>query len=152
MAGGLDYPHVAEAGDLIEEKRRYGYSSPMRRVSEMAHVAGMVQIGMRGVGSARITEIEPARPYGGRIVSAREVHTHGVEAALQYVPEGARVVISLDCDGPDPNVMPGVVARSPGGLKYTQVIDVIAGVGGGPGSQDLTWSSILRPTLTACQP
>ncbi|TGV65619.1 agmatinase, partial [Mesorhizobium sp. M00.F.Ca.ET.158.01.1.1] len=26
---------------------RYGYSSPMRRASEMAHVAGMVQVGLR---------------------------------------------------------------------------------------------------------
>lgn len=108
---------------------RYGYSNPMRRVSEMAHVAGMVQGGMRGVGSAGITEIEAARHYGSRIVTAREVHTHGVEAALRHIPEGARVVVTLDCDGLDPSIMPGVAARSPGGLTYTQVIDLIAGVG-----------------------
>ncbi len=108
---------------------RYGYSSPMRRVSEMPHIAGIVQVGMRSVGSARINEIGAARDFGSRIITAREVHAHGVEVALRHVPEGARVVITLDCDGLDPSIMPGVAARTPGGLTYTQIIDLIAGVG-----------------------
>jgi len=108
---------------------RYGYSSPMRRASEMTHVAGIVQVGMRGVGSARPTEIEAARVYGTRFVTAREVHTHGVAAALQHIPEAAKVVVTLDCDGLDPGIMPGVAARSPGGLGYTETIDLIAGLG-----------------------
>jgi agmatinase len=105
----------------------YGYSNPMRRASEMAHVAGMVQVGIRGVGSARSAEIEAAQRYGSRIVTAREIHAHGVEAALRHIPEGAKVVVTLDCDGLDPSIMPGVAARTPGGLTYTQVIDLIAG-------------------------
>ena len=108
---------------------RYGYSSPMRRASEMPHVAGIVQVGMRGVGSARRAELEAATAYGSRIVTAREVHAQGIEAATRHVPEGAKVVITLDCDGLDPSIMPGVIAPSPGGLTYTQVIDIISGVG-----------------------
>ncbi|MEP7457129.1 agmatinase [Phyllobacterium sp. SB3] len=108
---------------------RHGYSNPMRRASEMTHVAGIVQVGIRGVGSARLSEIEAARSYGSRIVTAREVHSQGVEAALRHIPDGARVIITLDCDGLDPGIMPGVAARTPGGLTYTQVIDLIAGVG-----------------------
>ncbi|RUU77042.1 agmatinase, partial [Mesorhizobium sp. M7A.T.Ca.TU.009.01.1.2] len=108
---------------------RHGYSSPMRRASEMPHVAGMVQVGLRSVGSARITEIEAARRYGSHFVTAREVHAQGVEAALRHIPEGARVVVTLDCDSLDPSIMPGVAARTPGGLTYLQVIDLIAGLG-----------------------
>ncbi|RWP91494.1 agmatinase [Mesorhizobium sp.] len=108
---------------------RHGYSSPMRRASEMPHVAGMVQVGLRSVGSARITEIEAARRYGSHFVTAREVHAQGVEAALRHIPEGARVVVTLDCDSLDPSIMPGVAARTPGGLAYLQVIDLIAGLG-----------------------
>lgn len=104
-----------------------GYSSPMRRASEMAHVAGMVQVGLRSVGSARDTEIAAAQAFGSRFVTAREVHANGIEAALRHIPEGARVVITLDCDGLDPGFMPGVGARTPGGLTYTQVIDLVAG-------------------------
>ncbi|TIX89543.1 agmatinase [Rhizobium sp. P44RR-XXIV] len=108
---------------------RYGYSSPMRRASEMQHVAGMVQVGLRGVGSAGLTEVEDARRYGSHFVTARKVHAEGVEAALRHIPEGARVVVTLDCDSIDPSVMPGVAARTPGGLTYTQVIELIAGLG-----------------------
>jgi agmatinase len=108
---------------------RYGYSNPMRRASEMAHVAGMVQVGLRSVGSARLAEIEAAQRYGSRFVTAREVHAEGVEAALRHIPQGARVIVTLDCDGLDPGIMPGVAARTPGGLTYTQVIDLIAGLG-----------------------
>lgn len=111
------------------EGERYGYSSPMRRASEMAHVAGMVQVGLRSVGSARLPELEAARRYGSRLITAREIHALGVDAALRYIPEGARVVVTLDCDGLDPGIMPGVAARTPGGLSYTQVIDLIAGLG-----------------------
>lgn len=92
---------------------RYRYSSPMRRASEMPNVAGIVQVGLRRVGSARITDIEAARRYGSRFVTAREVHAHGVEAALQHIPERARVVVTLDCDSIDPGIMPGVAARTP---------------------------------------
>ncbi|PLP57053.1 agmatinase [Mesorhizobium loti] len=108
---------------------RHGYSSPMRRASEMPHVAGMVQVGLRSVGSAKLTEIEAAQRYGSRFVTAREVHVAGVDAALRHIPERARVVVTLDCDGLDPCIMPGVAARTPGGLTYTQVIDLIAGLG-----------------------
>jgi agmatinase len=108
---------------------RCGYSSPMRRASEMPHVAGIVQVGLRSVGSAGLTEIEAARQYGCRFVTAREIHANGVEAALRHIPEGARVLVTLDCDGLDPGIMPGVAARTPGGLTYTQVIDLIAGLG-----------------------
>jgi len=108
---------------------RYGYSSPMRRASEMPYVAGMVQVGLRSVGSARIADVEAARHYGTRFVTAREVHAQGVEAALRHIPEGARVVVTLDCDSIDPGIMPAVAARTPGGLSYTQVVDLIAGLG-----------------------
>jgi agmatinase len=108
---------------------RFGYSSPMRRASEMAHVGGMVQVGLRGVGSARPAEIEAARAFGSHFVAAREVHAGGVDAALRHIPEGARVVVTLDCDGLDPAVMPGVAAPAPGGLSYTQATDLISGLG-----------------------
>ncbi|TYC55811.1 agmatinase [Rhodobacterales bacterium] len=119
--------HIDWRDDVDSE--RFGYSSPMRRASEMPHVEGIVQVGMRAVGSAGVAELKAAQGYGSRLVSAREVHTAGVEAALRHIPEGARTIVTLDCDGLDPGLMPGVAARTPGGLTYTQVIDLIAGLG-----------------------
>lgn len=117
--------HIDWRDEVLGE--RQGYSNPMRRISEMPHVAGMVQVGMRSVGSARLEEVEAARRFGSHLVTAREIHAQGVEAALRHIPEGAHVVITLDCDGLDPSIMPGVAARTPGGLTYTQTIDLIAG-------------------------
>lgn len=37
-------------------------------------------------------------------------------------------MITLDCDGLDPSIMPAVIAPTPGGLTYTHAIDLIAGV------------------------
>lgn len=108
----------------------FGYSSPMRRASEMKHVTGMVQVGLRSVGSARREEIEAAQSFGSHFVSARQIHSEGINAALRHIPQDAKIVISLDCDGLDPSIMPGVAARTPGGLTYTQVIDLIAGIRG----------------------
>jgi agmatinase len=107
----------------------YGYSSPMRRASEMPEVAGMVQVGLRSVGSARPSDVNDALAYGSRFVTARDMHSQSVEAALSHIPDGANVVISLDCDSIDPSIMPGVAARTPGGLTYTHIIDLISGVG-----------------------
>ncbi|WP_054313341.1 arginase family protein [Mesorhizobium sp. 1M-11] len=106
----------------------FGASSPMRRASEMPHVAGIVQVGARSVGSARASDVEDALRYGSRLVTSREVHAMGIAVALEYIPDGARVGITLDCDSIDPAVFPGVLARTPGGLTYTQTIDLIAGI------------------------
>lgn len=110
------------------EGERYGFSSTMRRASEMAHVTNMVQVGMRGFGSARAREVEDATRWGAKLVTAREVHNRGIGAALQHVPAGAHCVITVDCDGLDPSIMPAVMALAPGGLTYIQAIDLIAGV------------------------
>lgn len=106
----------------------YGFSSTMRRASEMPHVKSMVQVGMRGAGSARRSEVEDAKRWGAKLVTAREVHKAGVQAALGHVQPGSKCVIALDCDALDPAIMPAVAAPTPGGLSYTQLIELIAGV------------------------
>lgn len=105
-----------------------GWSSPMRRASEMEWVDGIVQIGARGIGSAFPEDVEDATAWGAKIVTAREVHRNGMEAALRHIPPGARVFISLDLDGLDPSVMPGVLARAPGGITYWQMADLLDGL------------------------
>lgn len=107
---------------------RLGLSSPMRRASEMGHVAGIVQVGQRGIGSARPGDLDDARASGVAFVPASEVAREGIGRALSLIPEGADVVICLDWDALDPAVMPAVIARVPGGLGYWDVIGLIEGV------------------------
>ena len=107
---------------------RLGLSSTMRRASEMAHVARIVQVGARGIGSARPADYQAARDFGVSFVFADEVHEHGVQAAIDAVPAGADVLVSIDCDGLDPSIMPAVIGPSPGGLQYWQVVRLLRGV------------------------
>lgn len=107
---------------------RDGYSSPMRRASEMGHVERIVHVGLRGVGSARPSDVEDSRAAGNRLITAREVREHGVGWVLEQLPAEALVFISFDCDGLDPSVFPAVSAPSPGGLSYPDAFELLAGV------------------------
>ena len=106
----------------------HGFSSTMRRASEMGHVAGIVQIGARGVGSARAGEVAAAEKWGARIFPMRRVHAEGLGPALAAVPEGARVIFNIDADGLDPALCPGVLSPAFGGIGYQQMLDLIHGV------------------------
>ena len=116
--------------DWRDERRgeRFGFSSTMRRASEMHHVERTVQVGMRGLGSARREEVEFARDWGARIVTARELHRGGMDAVMAHVPAGANCLITLDCDALDAGIMPAVMSPTPGGLSYMQAIDLVEAV------------------------
>lgn len=105
-----------------------GPSSTMRRASEMPWINQMIQVGTRGVGSARSEEVAAARAYGAEILTAGEVHAEGVEGVLGRVPEGAACLLTIDCDGLDPSIMPAVDAPLPGGLSFWQVVGLIHGL------------------------
>ena len=107
---------------------RMGWSSPMRRASEMPWVAGIVQIGARGVGSAQLEDVQAARRWGTRLITARQVHEEGISAALEMIPKGVQTFLTLDCDGLDPCVMPAVTAPVPGGLDYWHVVALLEGL------------------------
>jgi agmatinase len=114
----LDWRH--EINGITE-----GASSTMRRTSEMPWVSQLIQVGMRGVGSARQEEVAAAQAYGAKILTAKEVHEAGINPILEFVPNGSACLVTIDCDGLDPSIMPAVNAPVPGGLSYRLVIDLI---------------------------
>jgi agmatinase len=107
---------------------RFGLSSTMRRASEMKHVERMIQVGQRGVGSARPGDVADALAAGATFVSAATMHRDGIAAIVDLIPAGAELLIALDCDALDPAIMPGVMGRAPGGLTYWQTVGLLHGV------------------------
>jgi agmatinase len=105
-----------------------GYSSPIRRASEMPWIDRIVQIGIRGIGSARHTEVDDARAYGADIITGYEMHEIGMEAVLDRIPDGGPYYLTIDADGIDPTIMPAVLAQSPGGLDWVQTRKLIHGL------------------------
>ena len=118
--------------DWVDHKKgvREGYSSPMRRASEMSHVAGMFQIGLRNQGSATSEEVEAAIAYGSNLITAEDLHDNGPRAVLDRIPDNARYYITIDADGMDPSVMPAVAGPAPGGVTYLQACKLIRGLVG----------------------
>lgn len=104
---------------------RDGYSSPMRRASEMAWVKRIVHVGARGVGSARPQDVADTLAAGNRIVTSRTVAREGIGAVLRELTPGGRYYIVFDCDGLDPSVMPGTSAPMPGGLQWDDVVELV---------------------------
>ena len=105
-----------------------GYSSPIRRAAEMPWIEKIVQIGMRGIGSARTGEMEDARAYGAEIISAYEMHDMGMDALLECIPDGGPYYLTIDADGIDPTIMPAVMAQTPGGLDWMQTRKLVHGL------------------------
>ena len=107
---------------------RRGYSSPLRWASTRPAVAGMTQVGLRAIGSARRQEVEAARAYGSHLITAERVHAEGMDAVLATIPKGRAVYVTIDADGLDPADMPGVMAPTPGGLRFHQVAPLLRAV------------------------
>lgn len=107
---------------------RLGLSSTMRRASEMGHVTRIVQVGQRGIGSARVSDRQEALDWGVEFVPAGEVARSGVWRAVDLVAAGGDVVVCLDLDALDPSVMPAVIGRTAGGMSYWQVLELVGAV------------------------
>ena len=107
---------------------RDGYSSAMRRASEMGHVERIVQVGLRGVGSARSGDVADARAAGNLLLTARELDERGVPWLLGQLPADAPVVVAFDLDGLDPAVAPAVSGTAPGGVTYRQASALLLGL------------------------
>lgn len=107
---------------------RDGLSSPIRRASEMPHIDRIFQIGLRATGSARQEEVDAARAYGAELVTAYELHEAGMERILARIPDGGRYYLTVDLDGMDPSIAPGVAAPCPGGVTFAQARALIHGL------------------------
>ena len=128
--GPITLVHIDAHLDWRDEMKgvREGYSSPIRRASEMNHIDRIFQIGLRSQGSARTEEVEAALAYGAVIVPAFELHDKGMEAVLERIPDGGSYYLTIDADGFDPAVMPAVTAPTPGGVTYHQACKLIHGL------------------------
>jgi agmatinase len=103
-----------------------GYSSPMRRISEMPWVEQTVQIGLHAFGPA--AQYRDARAAGNLLISEQEVHLQGVPAILDKIPAGENYFLTVDMDGFETTFMPAVSHPEPGGLTYREAVDLLRGL------------------------
>jgi len=125
--GPIHILHVDAHLDFVDERHgvRYGHGNPLRRASEMAHVVGMTQIGIRNVSSSNEDDYAAARRAGSTILSVRDVRSLGAEGVLAQIPHGVSYYITIDIDGFDPSIAPGTGTPSHGGFLYYEVLEII---------------------------
>ena len=113
--------------DWVDHKHgvREGYSSPIRRASEMDHIGEIFQIGLRCQGSARREEVEAATTYGAHLITDLELQDRGMDHVLAQIPDDGSYYLTIDADGLDPAVMPAVAGPAPGGVTYPQARKLI---------------------------
>jgi agmatinase len=107
---------------------RDGLSSPMRRASEMAWVERIVHVGLRGVGSARASDVADSRADGNLLVKAEALRANGAPWLLSQLPLGGRYFVTIDVDGLDPSIAPGTRAIMPGGLLFHDAAELMRGL------------------------
>lgn len=122
--------HIDAHIDWRDERNgvREGYSSVMRRASEMPWVKAMVQVGLRGIGSARQREVDDALAFGSVFIRAREVHRRGIDKCIERIPAADHYLVTIDADALDTAIAPGVLYTSPGGLTFDETTDLVRGI------------------------
>lgn len=103
-------------------------SSAMRRAAELPWVTSMLQVGLRGVGSARQREVDDARAFGSILVRAEAVHELGVEEVLARHSHTGNYFVCLDAGALDPSIAPGVEDPAFGGLTYFEATNLLRGI------------------------
>jgi len=107
---------------------RHTLSSTMRRASEMPWVENIIQVGMRGIGGSRQNDLDDARRWGATIITSAMVRRNGIQQVIDRIPHSGQCLVTIDCDGLDPSVLPAVIVPQPGGLTYLEVVDILVGV------------------------
>ncbi len=107
---------------------RYGHGNPMRRASQMDHVTGLSQLGIRNVSSSNRQDYEDARAAGSDILSVRQIRAMGKDAVLERIPAGVDYYVTIDIDGFDVSIAPGTGTPSHGGFLYYEVLEMLQGL------------------------
>ena len=94
----------------------------------MKHIKKIIQVGARGIGSGHSRDYRDALDWGVKFYTAEKVHAMGTDKIVENIDNGSYVIVCIDIDSMDPSIAPNAIGRSPGGLTYFQVLNLIKGV------------------------
>lgn len=116
--GPLNILHIDAHPDLYDNYAGdpRSHASPFARILEAGHVKRLVQVGIRTMNRHCR---EQARRFGVEVIEMKDFHRGAV-------PElDGPLYVSIDMDGFDPSVAPGVAHLEPGGLGVRDVLDLL---------------------------
>ncbi|WP_420450498.1 arginase family protein [Ilumatobacter sp.] len=116
--GPLTVVHVDAHPDIYDDLdgNRLSHASPFARALEEGCASRLVQLGIR---TATPHQRDQGARWDVQMVSPRELDRFDASALT------GPIYLSIDLDGLDPSVAPGVSHHEPGGLTVREVLDVI---------------------------
>jgi agmatinase len=107
---------------------RYSHGTPVRRAIEEGLLAEpyVLQVGLRGQ-LYDAHDMDFAREHGFSLITAEEVHAHGLSIVTRKLQPFTRrkTYLSLDIDVVDPAFAPGTGTPQVGGLTSVQILDLV---------------------------
>ncbi len=103
---------------------RLSHANPFKRVTELEHVIGITQIGIRGLLNTTIIADE-AKKYGSKVITAERAIKQGSKWVMEQIPEAENIYVSIDIDALDPSTAPGTGTPEPGGFTYLQMREML---------------------------
>lgn len=107
---------------------REGLSSSIRRATELPYIGDIVQIGLRGIGSARVQDVRDSIDRGNVLIKASEMYGRDIGETIAKLPELQNAYITFDMDAMDLPIAPGVNSPAFGGLDYWQATALLKAV------------------------
>ncbi len=113
----------------------YGSSDPKRlthgewlpQVMALPFVERVIQIGPRGLANAK-GGLEASKRLGAAVITTEALRRHGVEWALQQIPQSEHLYITLDIDAMDPALAPGTGTVELGGIRFDEMSALLRGL------------------------
>lgn len=121
--------HLDFMDDIKDAGMKYTHANPIKRASELDHVHGITQVGIRGLETPKFDH-DDAVSYGSRVITAREAIQGGADWVLEQVPEAENLYVTIDIDALDPSVAPGTGTPEPGGFSYNELKRMLVGLPG----------------------
>lgn len=114
----LTVVHIDAHPDLYDDLdgNPLSHASPFARALENGSISSLIQLGIR---TATPHQREQAARWDVAMVSPRQLNRYDLSAL------NGPVYLSIDLDGLDPSVAPGVSHHEPGGLTMREVLDII---------------------------
>lgn len=125
---GFSVLHIDAHLDMRDawQNSRHSHACVIRRVHELG--LATVSFGIRNVSQE---EHRYVTRHGCAVVTAEGVYRDAGSAIAEAVEQlGSKVYVTIDMDGFDPAVAPGVGAPEPGGLDWFAVNDLLTAVAG----------------------
>ncbi len=81
-----------------------------------------------GNGSSTKNDFQDAVEYGSVLITSKEAKKMGTLGILQKIPKADAYYLTIDIDGFDMSIAPGVASPYPGGLLFEEVTEIIKGI------------------------